>query len=200
MPRLPSVVEEPGGLVHRAAFLSEDEERAVVEAVETFDFSEVRMHGQPARRTVAHFGYLYAYETRAIVPGDPIPESLAWLRERAGAFAGVDPELLVEALVNRYPPGAGIGWHRDAPMFGTPIVGVSLLAPCSLRFQQRGAELRRTYRLELEPRSAYALTGAARWSWQHSIPPTTALRYSVTFRTLRIGSRFPPTAGASPGG
>jgi alkylated DNA repair dioxygenase AlkB len=37
----------------------------------------------------------------------------------------------------------------------------------------------------LEPRSAYALTGAARWSWQHSIPATKELRYSITFRTLR---------------
>jgi DNA oxidative demethylase len=37
----------------------------------------------------------------------------------------------------------------------------------------------------LEPGSAYALTGQARWSWQHSIPPIPALRYSVTFRSLR---------------
>ena len=35
------------------------------------------------------------------------------------------------------------------------------------------------------PRSVYALTGAARWSWQHSIPATKDLRYSVTFRTLK---------------
>jgi len=29
------------------------------------------------------------------------------------------------------------------------------------------------------------LTGAAREVWEHSIPPVEALRYSVTFRTLR---------------
>ena len=39
--------------------------------------------------------------------------------------------------------------------------------------------------LELEPRSAYQLNGASRWRWQHSIPPTPELRYSITFRTLR---------------
>jgi alkylated DNA repair dioxygenase AlkB len=38
--------------------------------------------------------------------------------------------------------------------------------------------------LDLEPRSAYVLRGDARWRWQHSIPPTKALRYSITFRTL----------------
>jgi hypothetical protein len=25
----------------------------------------------------------------------------------------------------------------------------------------------------------------ARWSWQHSMPPTKALRHSITFRTLK---------------
>jgi hypothetical protein len=29
------------------------------------------------------------------------------------------------------------------------------------------------------------MQGDARWRWQHSIAPTKALRYSVTFRTLR---------------
>jgi hypothetical protein len=29
------------------------------------------------------------------------------------------------------------------------------------------------------------LSGKARWSWPHSIPPAKALRYSVTFRTLK---------------
>jgi alkylated DNA repair dioxygenase AlkB len=38
---------------------------------------------------------------------------------------------------------------------------------------------------ELAPRSAYVLSGRARWSWQHSIPATNELRYSVTFRTLK---------------
>jgi hypothetical protein len=37
----------------------------------------------------------------------------------------------------------------------------------------------------LQPRSGYLLSGAARYAWQHSIPPTKALRYSITFRTLK---------------
>jgi alkylated DNA repair dioxygenase AlkB len=39
--------------------------------------------------------------------------------------------------------------------------------------------------LTVEPRSAYHLSGAARSVWEHSIPQTDALRYSVTFRNLR---------------
>jgi alkylated DNA repair dioxygenase AlkB len=39
--------------------------------------------------------------------------------------------------------------------------------------------------LELAPRSIYRITGEARTAWEHSIPPVTAHRYSVTFRNFR---------------
>jgi alkylated DNA repair dioxygenase AlkB len=38
----------------------------------------------------------------------------------------------------------------------------------------------------LAPRSGYVLAGAARYAWQHSIPPIKALRYSIAFRTLKV--------------
>jgi alkylated DNA repair dioxygenase AlkB len=41
--------------------------------------------------------------------------------------------------------------------------------------------------LVLEPRSAYHLSGSARYEWEHSIPQTDALRYSLTFRNVREG-------------
>ena len=87
-------------------------------------------------------------------------------------------------LVQRYPPGSTIGWHRDAPAFGT-VVGVSLGGSSRLRFQRGKGDARRVWEVELEPRSGYVLGGAARSSWEHSIPPTKELRYSITFRTLR---------------
>lgn len=87
-------------------------------------------------------------------------------------------------LVTRYPPGAGIGWHRDAPLFGPKVVGISLLAACRLRFQRRTADRRLVHEVPLARRSAYVLAGAARWAWQHSIPAMAELRYSLTLRTL----------------
>ena len=182
--RLPAVTERPEGLVYRPDFVNEEEERALVADFETWDFEEVRMHGQAARRTVVHFGYRYGYESWQLVPTDPLPTTAEWLRDRAAALAGIEPAEVAETLVTRYPPGAGIGWHRDSPRFGPKVVGISLLSPCPLRFQRRWPDERRVFALDLEPRSAYVLAGAARWSWQHSIPMTTALRYSVTFRTL----------------
>ncbi len=143
------------------------------------------MRGQTARRTVLHFGYDYDYESWEVVPADPLPPALLWVRDRCAELAGLERDELEQTLVSRYPPGAGIGWHRDAPMFGPAVIGVSLLSTCRMRFQRRVGGERRVHDLELEPRSAYVLFGKARSAWQHSIPPTKELRYSITFRTLR---------------
>ena len=173
--------------MYREAFLSADEERQLLSVLSSMEFRAVVMRGQAARRTVRHFGLDYDYESGDLVPADPLPAPMLWLRERCAALMEREPGDLVQILASRYPPGAGIGWHRDAPMFGSRIAGVSLLAPCRMRFQRTVKGVRSVAELELAPRSAYLLTGKARWSWQHSIPATTALRYSVTFRTLKRG-------------
>src|SRR5437763_14636683 len=142
------------------------------------------MRGQVAKRTARHYGVGYSYEERTPVPGEPLPDWLMPLRERSASLADLVPEALAEALVQRYPPGATIGWHRDAPAFGT-VVGVSLASPCRMRFRSgRGAE-RVVFGGDLEPRSAYAASGPARWRWRRAIPPTPATRSPVTVRSPR---------------
>jgi DNA oxidative demethylase len=186
--RARGIEERPEGLVYRPDLLTADEEQALLEVVERLRFDEIRMHGVVAKRTARHFGLDYDYERRGVIEdAEPIPEWLSGTREAAAALAGVAPEALVEALVQRYPDGAQIGWHRDAPMFGT-VVGVSLLSSSRMRFRRGPAGERRMFELELEPRSGYVLAGAARTAWQHHVPPTKALRYSMTFRTLRAGN------------
>jgi alkylated DNA repair dioxygenase AlkB len=101
---------------------------------------------------------------------------------------------LAQILVTRYPPGATIGWHRDAPMFGPTVVGVSFLSSCRIRFQRQHEGRRQVFEVDLQPRSGYILGGAVRSAWQHSIPPTKSLRYSITFRTLRNPARWLPPA------
>jgi alkylated DNA repair dioxygenase AlkB len=176
--------EPPAGLVYREAFVSEAEEQALLGVLASLEFHEIRIRGQAARRTARHYGLGYDYERRTPQPGEPVPEWLLPLRERSAELAGAAGDELVEALVHRYPPGAGIGWHRDAPAFGI-VVGVSLGSACRLRFRRGRPRERTTAELELAPRSGYVLAGDARWHWEHGIPPTRELRYSVTFRTLR---------------
>ena len=184
-PRRPAIEEHPDGLLYREEFLTPDEERDLLGHIEALDFRAVTMRGQTARRTVRMFGLDYDYEQGDLVATDPLPEPLEWLRERCAALIEREPADLVQILVSRYPEGAGIGWHRDAPMFGSKIAGVSLLSPTRMRFQRTVEGTRRVAAVELAPRSAYVLSGEARWSWQQSIPATKALRYSITFRTLR---------------
>jgi alkylated DNA repair dioxygenase AlkB len=105
------------------------------------------------------------------------------LRNKAAEFGGVHCQDFVHALVTRYDPGAPIGWHRDRPQFGK-VVGVSLGGAVLLRFRRRiGSGFQRA-NLELDPRSAYLLSGEARDEWEHSIAPAERLRFSITFRTL----------------
>lgn len=184
-PRAPHSEGPPDGLVYREEFVSAQEERRLLASFGDMAFRTVTMRGQTARRTVRHFGLDYAYETGELVPTEPLPDAMLWLRDRCAALMEREPADLVQILISRYPPGAGIGWHRDAPMFGSKIAGVSLGAPCRMRFQRTVGGRRSVAALELAPRSAYLLAGKARWSWQHSIPATKELRYSVTFRTLR---------------
>jgi alkylated DNA repair dioxygenase AlkB len=118
---------------------------------------------------------------------EPVPEFLLGVRERAAEFAGVPADNLVQAMVSEYSVGTPIGWHRDAPQFGT-IVGISLGSACRLRlkpYQSTGKVLS----LRLEPRSIYVMRGVARSQWQHSIPAVDEMRYSITFRTLRSKSQ-----------
>jgi DNA oxidative demethylase len=174
----------PHGLLYRPEFVTAEQERVLVAHIEQLKWGAVQMHGVTAKRRVVHLGWLYGYESWRITPGPPIPEFLLPLRRSCAELIEVEPEALAEALVTEYAPGAGIGWHRDAPMFGI-VVAVSLAGACRLRFQRgKGAE-RQTAELLVEARSVYVLDGEVRKEWQHSIPATKELRYSVTFRTLR---------------
>ena len=173
------------GLTYVPDVLSVDEEASLLAVLRGLEMRPIVMRGQTARRTTRHFGWSYGYESRAVEPTEPLPASLRWLQERAASVAAVEsPDELAEVLITRYPPGAGIGWHRDAPMFGR-VVGVSVGSPVRLRFRRRAGDPPKPIDVDVAPRSAYLLRGEARWQWQHAITSTPAERWSVTFRTLK---------------
>ena len=174
--------ELPPGFLYQPDFVSAAEEEELLRDIEALEFSEVRMRGVVARRRVRQFGWRYSFDTYQLTEGAEIPAYLTTLQAGAAALAGLAADDLSEALITEYQPGATIGWHRDAPMFGA-VVGISLRAACT--FKLRPAEGEQALALEMAPRSAYVLDGEARTRWQHSIPAVKALRYSVTFRTLR---------------
>jgi alkylated DNA repair dioxygenase AlkB len=178
----------PDGFLYVADAITIDAERTLIAWCATLPFAAVRMRGYVGKRRTVHFGVEYGFDSRRGNDAPPIPGVLLPLRDRAGELAAIDPASFTEALVTEYAAGAAIGWHRDAPMFGAAVVGFSLASPCRMRFRRgvdpRAAVVERAS-IVLEPRSAYLLAGAARSEWQHSIPGVDALRYSITFRTLR---------------
>ena len=118
-------------------------------------------------------------------PAAPIPGFLDFLKVRVAAWLGVTADAIRHALIAEYRAGTALGWHRDVPNFEL-VCGVSLASATRMRFRPYPPrnEPKSVLSLELAPRSAYILRGDARWRWQHSIPATKALRYSITFRTL----------------
>ena len=177
-------MEFPGGFVFEPFFLRLEEEAELIRFIETLEWRSFQMHGVMAKRRIVHFGWHYSFESYRVTEAEPIPAIFEPARERAAALAGIPASAFSEALVTEYQPGAGIGWHRDAPPFGI-VAGISMAGSCRMRFQRgKGAE-RQVAAIELPPRSIYLLTGEARSVWEHTIPPTKELRYSLTFRTMR---------------
>jgi alkylated DNA repair dioxygenase AlkB len=174
---------EPRGFRYREEIISEEEQAVLVTAIEKLDLKPFEFHGYLGNRRVASFGFKYDFSRRAVQRADDIPHFLNELLGRVAEFAGSEQDTFRQAGINEYRAGAGIGWHKDKPEFGI-IVGVSLLAPATMRFRREdeGNWLRISH--TLEPRSIYILSGEARTEWEHSIPPLDALRYSITFRTF----------------
>jgi alkylated DNA repair dioxygenase AlkB len=180
------------GFRYQKDLITRAEEESFVARVRELPFREFEFHGYFGKRRVVSFGWRYEFSGGGkLTKADDIPAFLLPLRSLAASFAGFEPEALQHVLVSEYAPGAGIGWHRDKAVFGQ-VVGVSLLTSCVLRFRRKvvvhGASVKPTWErvnVQAEPRSAYHLTGPARLEWQHSILRVDALRYSITFRSMK---------------
>jgi alkylated DNA repair dioxygenase AlkB len=171
------------GLVYREELISEAQERDLIERLDALDLAPFRFQGWLGNRKTKSFGWRYDFDDASFTRTEPIPDWLDPLRTKAAAFAGLRPADFAHALLARYDPGAGIGWHRDRDVFDK-VVGISLGTPATLRFRQRAASGFRRASLELAPRSAYLLSGESRWDWEHRITPGDQLRFSITFRTF----------------
>lgn len=175
----------PEGMSFDPAFLSSSDERDLLLHLHALPFREARFREWTARRRVFSYGVRYDFASQTLEAADPIPPFLLPLRQRVAQWIGVEPAALRHALINEYRPDTPLGWHRDAPAYEW-VVGISLAGTARMRLRPWPPERHSAHALSLDlpPRSAYVLTGASRWAWQHAISPTKCLRYSITFRTL----------------
>jgi alkylated DNA repair dioxygenase AlkB len=178
-----SAPKMPEGFRYEEDIITEAEEVALVASLAMLELKPFEFHGHVGNRRVTSFGLRYDYARRTVEPANEFPSFLAELRNKVAAFAGREVHEFQQGGVNEYPTGTGIGWHKDKPQFGA-IVGVSLLAPATMRLRLPAGKgwIRKSH--ELNPRSIYILDGEARTNWEHSVPSVGSLRYSLTFRTL----------------
>lgn len=175
------------GFAYVPDLISSAEEAELITRIDAAPLTPFRFQQWTGKRLTASYGWSYDFATGSFAPTDPMPDWLTPVRVRAAAFAGLAEDDLVQALLIRYDPGAGIGWHRDRPVF-EHVVGISLGAPATLRLRKRDGKRFARASAPLAPRSVYHLSGDVRHNWEHSIAPMDVPRWSITFRSLAAGA------------
>ena len=161
----------PNGLVYRPDFLTPDEEAVLVAYIENLGMPYLQFKEFDSKRR----GMSYEHH---------FPDFLLPLKHKIAKWLDVPKRGINEAFVQEYPPGYGIGWHRDRE---TPlVVGVSLKGWARMRFRplDQIGSAKAVVSFVVEPRSAYVMQKDIATRWLHSVAPVEALRYSITFRMI----------------
>jgi alkylated DNA repair dioxygenase AlkB len=177
----------PEGFLYTENLISAGEEGQLVECLRDLPFREFEFQGYRGKRRIVSFGLHYDFGRGKLQPAAEMPGFLLPLRKTAARLAGLPPDELPHVLITEYSIGAAIGWHKDRPVFGE-VIGISLVSSCRFRFRRKAGEKWQRAAMILEPRSAYLLRGPARTQWEHSIPEAESLRYSITFRSLKVSA------------
>jgi hypothetical protein len=164
----------PAGFRYAPDLIDAGEEARLVAAFADLPFKEFAFHGFLGKRRVVSFGFRYDFNGGGLTETEPVPSFLKRLA----------PDRLQHVLITEYRPGAAIGWHRDRAIFGD-VIGVSLVSPCTFRMRRRCGTGWERAAVRLDRRSVYLMRGPSRDEWEHSIPAVDALRYSITFRSMR---------------
>ncbi len=200
----------PGLTLHQG-FITPAEEQKILAFLN--DSSKCTWRTDLSRRTM-HFGGTYCLMPSNLDPvplakpqtlqAPPMPEELSWLIQRM-----IDVHVLSDSqrpqycIVNEYRENLGISAHTENFQFGEPVVGLSLLSACPIRFHElqkpydgsvrsgKAGKAERTSRKEdvvLPGRSLLRMSGESRWRWQHEIVRSAKgrgagwKRISLTFR------------------
>jgi alkylated DNA repair dioxygenase AlkB len=173
----------PEGLRYAAEFISADTEKELIAHIAALPLQPFQFGQYEGKRRVVSFGYRYDYTLRRLQEAEPIPSWLKPVIAKVESFGGPNTDI-AQILCTEYDTGVGIGWHRDKPQFDR-VFGLSLGSPCRFRFRRPAGSKWERFTLNAEPRSLYMMSGPSRSEWEHSIPAVEALRYSITFRTMR---------------
>ncbi|KAJ1744297.1 hypothetical protein LPJ78_000408 [Coemansia sp. RSA 989] len=167
------VLGESKGLFYIADFITEDEEKQIMQHIAEESQSADKWF-QVQERFVKHYGHAFDYHLKHI--GDPAMaaslELPSWfrpfirrIRERLPAYEAQPDQLTIQ----RYPPGSGIAFHSDShTAFTDTVVILSMGTPVQMDFRKPAAGCPPTS-IDLMPRSLVLMTGEARFGWEHAI-------------------------------
>jgi alkylated DNA repair dioxygenase AlkB len=176
----------PPGFYYFDDFISEAEEKYMLELVSSYELGNMKFHEYEAKRKVASFGYGWSFTEQKLVKERDIPTEFNFLEEKLSAMADLANQPIQQFLITEYPKGSVINWHRDAPPYKS-IAGISLLADCIFKLRPYKKEKQNrssTVALTVKRRSLYLMTGISRTEWEHCTSPVKQTRLSLTFRTL----------------
>ena len=172
------------GLVLVGEAVTPDEEANLADRIDSAPLAPFQFGQWEGKRLTVHYGSAYDFTRHRLGEAPTLPDWLLALRQKLAPQVGRHPAAFQAALLLRYDPGAGIGWHRDRPQYGE-VLGLSLSAPCVMRLRRRTKSGFHRRSIDLPPRSLYLLSGQVRAEWEHSIVPLEVTRRSITLRTLR---------------
>ena len=187
-------VHVPGLELHRN-FITEAEEQTILNFLN--DTERCQWRSDLSRRTM-HFGGSYCLmppksvvplasegSTPEIIQAPPMPDELSWLIQRfvdGGIFD--ERERPQYCIVNEYVSSQGISAHTENFQFSEPVVGLSLVSACPIRFHElvkpfdgsvrsgRAGKAEKTGRridVQMPARSLLVMREQSRWQWQHEI-------------------------------
>jgi len=178
----------PPGFAYAENFINPEEETALLMAIENLTLNNMKFHNYEAKRKVISFGMGWSFTDQCLKYGNQFPEEFDFLVRKIASHLKIPKELIAQLLITEYPVGSVINWNRDAPPFDK-IVGVSLLSDCifKLRPYEKEKQTRAsTITFPVQRRSVYVMTGQSKTAWQHCTSPVEKVRYSLTFRTVKI--------------
>lgn len=195
-------------------FISPIEERSILSFLD--DSSRCNWRTDLSRRTM-HFGGTYCLmpsksdiPTKAkpeILQAPPMPGELEWLIERmVDAHVFPTSQRPQYCIVNEYINDLGISAHTENFQFGEPVVGLSLLSACPIRFQEltqpcdgsvrsgKAGKVEKTGKkvdVNMPGKSLIVMRGESRWKWQHEIVRSAKGR-GVGWKRVSLTFRYKP--------
>ena len=198
------------GLSLSKDFITAREEQEILSFLN--DSSRCTWRTDLSRRTM-HFGGEYCLMPAKgdcpqprpeMIRAPDMPLELSWLIQRMidnGIFE--DSKRPQYCIVNEYTANLGISAHTENFSFAEPVVGLSLLSACPIRFHEltvpfdgsvrsgKAGKAEKTGKkvdVDLPGRSLLVMRGDSRWQWQHEIVRSRKRRgpgwkrVSLTFR------------------